>query len=134
VGSIGLAAARRAHKVVGVEVNPSSVEWSLGNADRNAIVNYTAVQTAAERLDTAVLRGADCVIVDPPRAGLHGRVIDALLEAAPARIIYLSCNPATQVRDLQFLSGAYRAQGVEGFDFYPGTLHLESLAVLERIQ
>jgi len=133
VGSIGLAVAGRADSVVGVEVNLSSVEWSLGNADRNGIVNYTAVHAPAERLEAKVLRGADCVIVDPPRAGLHGRVIDSLLEAGPARIVYLSCNPATQVRDVQLLSEAYRAQGVDGFDFYPGTLHLESLVVLDRI-
>jgi 23S rRNA (uracil1939-C5)-methyltransferase len=119
--------------VAGVEVNSSSRDWALSNADRNGIRNYTAVQAQAERLDSRMLKGAGVVVVDPPRAGLHARVIDDLLEAAPARIIYLSCNPATQVRDVMMLSGSYRAAGVTGFDFYPGTLHLESLVVLDLI-
>jgi 23S rRNA (uracil1939-C5)-methyltransferase len=63
---------------------------------------------------------------------LHPKVIEYLLEAAPERIIYLSCNPATQARDLMLLAEAYKCVGVTGFDFYPGTLHLESLAILDR--
>ncbi len=133
VGAIGLAAAGKAREVLGVEVNASSVEWAVANADRNGILNYTAVCAPAERLDAAVLRGSDCVIVDPPRSGLHGRVVDSLIEAAPARIIYLSCNPATQARDLKLMATHYKAGEVTGFDFYPGTLHLESLVVLDRI-
>lgn len=133
VGAIGLAAAATAQTVTGIEIKPTSVEWATANADRNGIRNYTGVCAPAERLDAGLLKGADCVVVDPPRAGLHGRVIDDLLEAAPARIIYLSCNPATQARDVMLLAGAYSASGVTGFDFYPGTLHVESLVVLDRV-
>ncbi len=133
VGTIGLAAAGTAREVIGVEVNADSVALANANADRNGILNYTAECVPAEGMDMRVLRGADCVVVDPPRAGLHRRVVEALLEARPERIIYLSCNPATQVRDVALLLEGYAAKGVTGFDFYPGTLHLESLVVLDRI-
>ncbi|HEX3081922.1 MAG TPA: TRAM domain-containing protein [Candidatus Saccharimonadia bacterium] len=132
VGTIGLAAARIVGEVVGVEAHEQSVRWATGNADRNGILNYRAVASPAERLDPSVLRGAGCVVVDPPRAGLHPQVVESLLEAAPARIIYLSCNPATQARDLMVLGSAYKSGPVAGFDFYPGTLHMESLAILDR--
>jgi 23S rRNA (uracil1939-C5)-methyltransferase len=71
-------------------------------------------------------------VVDPPRAGLERRTVEAILKAAPARIIYLSCNPATQARDLLLLAPDYTSGAVTGFDLYPGTLHLESLVILEH--
>lgn len=133
VGTIGLAAARVAPEVVGVEINASSVAQALRNASAAGLANYSAVAVPAQRLDPRVLDGAGCVIVDPPRAGLEARVVEALIEAAPGRIIYLSCNPVTQARDVQRLAGAYKPGGVTGYDLYPGTLHLESLLVLDHI-
>ncbi len=124
--------ARKAREVVGVEVNPSAVELANRNAKTVGIGNYRAVAVAAERLDPAVLAGADCVVVDPPRAGLDRRVVDAILTSAPERVVYLSCNPVTQARDVGLLAKGYMADGVTGFDLYPGTLHLESLVVLRR--
>ena len=134
VGAIGIPAARECREVVGVEIDAAAVERANMNARRADLANYHAQATPAERLDPAVLVGADCVVVDPPRAGLHHRVAQALLEAAPKRIVYLSCNPATQARDLMRLAETYRAEAVTGFDFYPSTLHLESLAILERVR
>jgi len=87
----------------------------------------------AQRLNPELLAGVDCVVVDPPRAGLELQVVKSLLAAAPARIIYLSCNPATQARDIALLKEKYTPSDVTGFDLYPGTLHLESLVVLDRI-
>lgn len=133
VGTIGLAAARFAPEVVGVEINASSVAQALRNASAAGLANYSAVAVPAQRLDHKVLDGAGCVIVDPPRAGLEARVIESLIEAAPGRIIYLSCNPVTQARDVQRLAGIYKPGSVTGYDLYPGTLHLESLLVLDRI-
>ena len=133
VGTIGLSAATKASEVVGVEINASSVDMAKENADRAGIQNYQALQTPAQRLDPKVLSGADCIIVDPPRAGLELRVVNEILAAAPKRIIYLSCNPVTQARDWQLLSGVYKTTGVTGYDMYPGTLHLESLMILDRI-
>ena len=133
VGTIGLSAATKASEVVGVEINASSVDMAKENADRAGIQNYQALQTPAQHLDPKVLAGADCIIVDPPRAGLELRVVNEILTAAPKRIIYLSCNPVTQARDWQLLSGAYKTTGVTGYDMYPGTLHLESLMILDHI-
>ena len=79
-----------------------------------------------------VLQHADIVILDPPRSGLHPDVIKALMESAPQRIIYLSCNPSTQARDYALLAESYSLQKLFGFDFYPHALHLESLAILDR--
>jgi 23S rRNA (uracil1939-C5)-methyltransferase len=131
-GTIGLPAARIANQVVGIEIVPSSVSLANHNAAANGLENYRAIAVGAEDMDPANLAGADTVIVDPPRAGLHSRVAEMLLEAAPRRIIYLSCNPVTQARDLMRLSESYRPGSVTGFDFYPGTLHLESLVTLVR--
>jgi 23S rRNA (uracil1939-C5)-methyltransferase len=133
VGVIGLAAAAKAREVVGVEIDAGAAERARENAGRNGMSNYTVVGVPAERMDAGVLKRAECVIVDPPRAGLDRRVVEMLLAAGTERIIYLSCNPVTQARDLMLLGRKYRFGGVTGFDFYPGTLHLESLVVLERV-
>jgi 23S rRNA (uracil1939-C5)-methyltransferase len=73
-----------------------------------------------------------CIIVDPPRAGLHSDVITALLDNAPERIIYLSCNPVTQARDVALLAEKYGIRAHEGFNFFPRTPHIEHLVVLDK--
>lgn len=72
------------------------------------------------------------VIFDPPRAGLHAKVIERVLEVAPPKVIYLSCNPATQARDLALLEEKYVIKHFEIFNFFPRTPHIETLAVLDR--
>ena len=132
-GTIGLALAAQSSQVVGVEISTASVELAAANARTNAISNYRSVASAAERMDPELLTGADTVVLDPPRAGLHPRVIDYLLQAMPTRIVYVSCNPVTQVRDCLLLQAAgYEVGEPTGYDFYPGTFHLESLVVLAR--
>jgi 23S rRNA (uracil1939-C5)-methyltransferase len=131
VGAIGLPVAKIARSVVGVEINGGAAEQAAANAARAGLTNYEALALPAERLPVEALKGSEVVIVDPPRAGLDRRVVAALLETAPKRIIYLSCNPVTQARDIMMLAEKYRAGAVTGFDFYPGTLHVESLIVLE---
>ena len=105
----------------------------MENAEKAGMTNYRALASLAQRLNPELLMGADCVVVDPPRAGLELQLVKTLIAAAPARIIYLSCNPATQARDVLLLKEAYRPSDVTGYDLYPGTLHLESLVVLDRI-
>jgi 23S rRNA (uracil1939-C5)-methyltransferase len=130
VGTIGLAAAKIAREVVGTEVVPVSSAYSTRNATDNGLDNFTAEEVASEKLDPALLKDTDAVIVDPPRAGLHTLVIDTLLAARPRQILYLSCNPATQARDIMALKDAYEVQSVTGYDFYPGTPHMETLVRL----
>jgi 23S rRNA (uracil-5-)-methyltransferase RumA len=132
-GAIGLAvAARCGARVTGVEIDAAAVQLSNQSAARAGLQNYRAVATAAERLDPALLAQAEVVIVDPPRAGLDRCVVQALLTAGPQRIVYLSCNSVTQARDIMALQRHYQAGPLTGFDFYPGTLHMESLVVLDR--
>lgn len=133
VGTIGLAAASHCDEVIGVELNPSSVAAADANALSAGIKNYRSIGVAAAALDPKLLDGVGTVVVDPPRAGLEPGLVRALLAAAPARIIYLSCNPVTQARDAALLSAGYSTTGVTGYDMYPGTLHLESLMVFERL-
>jgi 23S rRNA (uracil1939-C5)-methyltransferase len=132
-GSVGLPLARQAKSVRGIEIDAAAVARAEASAAAADLSNYEAVTLPAQRLTSDDLQGADVVVVDPPRAGLDERVIDRLLESLPERIVYLSCNPVTQARDLMRLASAYRSEGVRGYDFYPGTLHLESLAVLDRL-
>jgi 23S rRNA (uracil1939-C5)-methyltransferase len=90
----------------------------------------TAVLAPSEKaLD--YITSESCIIVDPPRAGLHEDVIDALLEAKPERIIYLSCNPVTQARDVAHLATLYGIRAHRGYNFFPRTPHIEHLVVLD---
>lgn len=130
VGSIGLPLAAKGAAVHGVETTHEAVEFAERSARANNIASYTADCIAAERMDSTILHEADCVIVDPPRAGLHPKVIQWLIESKPKQLLYLSCNPVTQARDLAKLQAVYRCNSLTGFDFYPGTLHLEALAIL----
>ena len=73
----------------------------------------------------------DVIITDPPRAGMHEDVVNVILNAAPQRIVYVSCNPATQARDLQLLDKKYRVKKVQPVDMFPHTQHVENVVLLE---
>lgn len=131
VGTIGIALAGSAERVVGVEVIPSAVENARENAKANNITNYEAILAPAEKALEAVT-GADTLVLDPPRVGLHPKLLAAIVGERPARIVYLSCNPETQARDAkELLKAGYRLVSLSGYDFYPQTPHCESLAVFD---
>jgi 23S rRNA (uracil1939-C5)-methyltransferase len=119
--------ARAGARVVGIELDPQAVD----EATRAAPQGATFVQGPVEELVRAELP-ADLVILNPPRAGVHADVADALLAAPAERIIYVSCNPATLARDLKRLAPAYRLAGARSFDLFPQTAHVETVALLER--
>ena len=129
-GTIGIMLAKEAQSVHAVEIVPSAVNSSLENAQVNGLENYTAECLPAEQIDAELFSGYDVLVLDPPRAGLHPKLITAILEKKPKQIIYLSCNPETQARDYSLLSELYQINLVHGFDFYPETPHMESLLVL----
>lgn len=112
-----------------VELDPHNVVMAKQNVGELPI---KVVQASSEQSLEYITNDAT-VIVDPPRAGLHAKLIDRLLEQKPSKLVYLSCNPATQARDLSYLQSAYRATELTGYNFFPRTPHIESLAVLERI-
>lgn len=135
-GSISLLTARHAESVFGVESVEEAILGARKNAARNGIVNCSFVTGEAEHVLRDGFPGSagrpDLVIVDPPRAGLHPRVIETLLAERPPRIIYVSCKPSTQARDVARLSEAYRLTRMQGVDMFPQTFHIECVIELTR--
>ncbi len=139
-GTLTLLFARHAREAVGVESVPAAVEAAGRNAARNGIAGVRfecgearAVLREWARGERAGAVRPDIVVVDPPRAGLHPRVVARVAELAPRRIVYVSCNPATLARDLKdFASGGYGLAEVRPFDMFPHTPHIECVARLER--
>ena len=134
-GTIGIFASRNAARVIGVENNRDAVRDAISNAKANRADNvrfYTA--DASDFLQGMARAGehADVIILDPPRAGVDQPVIDVILRAAPERIVYVSCNPATQARDLALMDGAYRVEAVQPVDMFPHTHHVENVVKLVR--
>lgn len=132
VGAIGLSLRDLAGKVYAVESVPSSVKYARLNAERNKADNFEVLCSMTEKAGTEALRGADILVLDPPRAGLHQKVVKNIMELLPGKIIYLSCNPITQGRDAAFFLEKYKLIRSAAFDFYPNTPHMETLLVFER--
>ena len=135
-GSIGLYLAGEAGKVVGIEQVEKAVEDARHNAGLNGFTNTFFETGTVEALlshDFLEKYGQpDIVVTDPPRAGMHPDVVKVLLEARPPVIIYVSCNPATQARDLQLLSEGYEIISLQPVDMFPQTWHIENVALLHR--
>jgi len=128
VGGIGLSVAGRAATLV--ELDAASAAMARENAKASGL-QATVVEAPSEKVLEHI--PSDCpVIFDPPRAGLHDRVVARTLEARPPQVIYLSCNPATQARDLAALQAGYDITFFEAYNFFPRTPHIETLAVLTR--
>ncbi len=132
IGTFALPLSRRAGSVTGVEEFASSVATAETTAQANGISNVRFVAGRVEDVLTDMEGPADAVVLDPPRRGCHPRALDALLRLAPARIVYVSCHPATLARDLGTLSSAYRVTGVQPVDMFPQTAHIESVTTLVR--
>ena len=131
VGTIGLYLADLADQVQGLEISSSANTWANKNAKINGIENFFSCSGTDQKISSTWLSKSDILILDPPRPGLHPKVIKRILEVKPQRIIYLSCDPVTQARDFFRLKNDYEPLALEGFDFYPQTPHLESLLVLD---
>lgn len=137
IGTIALFLARNCQKVVGIDNHGTAIGAARANALANGIRNCTFVlMDAAKALNrNLVMRHGkpDVLVVDPPRAGMHKRTCRSILDLAPERVIYVSCNPATQARDLKILSQRYRVVSVRPVDMFPQTYHIENVASLVRI-
>jgi 23S rRNA (uracil1939-C5)-methyltransferase len=137
-GSIALYFAPQVRRVVGFEVIPEAIADARGNATLNGIENCTfhlGDMNDLSRDPTAMIQEAgfpDVIITDPPRAGMHPRVVKALLSLAPAKIVAVSCNPSTLARDLAMLLPVYDLMAVQPVDMFPHTPHIECVATLEK--
>ena len=129
-GTIGLLLANGVKEVKGIEIAEGAVEAANMNARINSVANYQSECLPAEKIDASLLEDADILLLDPPRVGLHPKLLEDIKEKLPKKIIYLSCNPETQSRDYSELKEYYRINLVHGFDFYPQTPHVETLLVL----
>ena len=131
-GTISLFLARKAGRVIGVEVIPEAIENAKENAARNHIDNCRFIVGKAEDVVDS-LEPADVIVVDPPRKGLDRVVVDTILRSAPSRIVYVSCDSATLARDLRLLAaGGYRLMKVQPVDMFPHTVHIETICLLTR--
>ncbi|MBL7952128.1 MAG: 23S rRNA (uracil(1939)-C(5))-methyltransferase RlmD [Flavobacteriales bacterium] len=135
-GSITLYLAAKAKHVAGVELVPESVADARVNADLNGITNVSFTSGDMKKvMDAAFVQRngkPDVVVTDPPRAGMDEPVVRHLLELAPPRIVYVSCNPATQARDLAILNDTYRIDFVQPVDMFPHTYHVENVVRLVK--
>ncbi len=135
-GTIANFVARKARQVIGIEYVPEAIEDAKINSQLNHITNtlfYAGDMKDILTDDFIAEHGRpDVIITDPPRAGMHPDVVKTILRAAPQRIVYVSCNPATQARDLHDLDGQYRVVEVQPVDMFPHTPHVENVALLEK--
>jgi 23S rRNA (uracil1939-C5)-methyltransferase len=125
VGSIGLSIS---DDPVIVEIDNATVAMAKHNAEKTgAEVIHASTEKALKYITNDRV-----LIVDPPRAGLHKDVVTKILEVKPKKLVYLSCNPATQARDIALLQEEYSIVAFEGYNFFPRTPHIETLAILQR--
>lgn len=135
-GTIAHFVAHQCKQVIGIEYVPEAIEDAKVNAAFNGLTNtdfYAGDMKDILTRDFIREHGRpDVIITDPPRAGMHEDVINVILEAAPRRIVYVSCNPATQARDLNMMDAAYRVVKVQPVDMFPQTQHVENVVLLEK--
>ncbi len=136
IGTISLPIAAAGIRVIGLEINPASVQHAICNAALNGISNATFQAGDVGSLLSAYLPENDALVVDPPRKGLAPNVLNAILKSPPKSLAYLSCDPATLSRDLAHLivpHGPYEIDRIQPVDFFPQTTHLECLVLMQRI-
>ncbi len=134
-GLFSLTLAKNFEQVAGVEVSETSCEWARKNAAANSITNTKFLTASAEAIFDQISFSAidTAVVIDPPRKGCTPEFIAQLVEFGPARVVYVSCDPATQVRDLKLLgNGGYQLVDVQPFDLFPHTRHLECVMTLVK--
>ena len=135
-GTIAQFVSAKASKVIGIEYVKEAIDDANVNAEANGITNcsfYAGDMKDVLTSDFIKENGTpEVMIIDPPRAGMHPDVVKTILEAAPQRIVYVSCNPASQARDLAMMSEKYEITAVQPVDMFPQTIHVENICALTR--
>lgn len=136
IGTIGMVAAKSVKEVIGVELNPDAVRDAIKNAKRNQMKNIRFYQDDAGRfMEKMAAKGekADVVFMDPPRSGSTEQFMKSAVTLAPQKIVYISCDPQTQARDLKYLTKhGYKAMGAYPYDMFPFTKHAENIVLLVK--
>jgi len=135
-GTIANFVASKAAKVIGIEYVEPAVKDAKLNSELNNIENTEFFAGDMAKVLTPEFMAEngrpDVVITDPPRAGMHEKVVKWMIEAAPSRIVYVSCNPATQARDISLLAESYNIIKIQPVDMFPHTHHVENICLLEK--
>lgn len=132
VGTISLNAAKKAQKVIGIEIVPNAVLNAIFNAKTNKLNNTEFILNDASKAVEKIKGSFDKIIVDPPRSGLSKNVIDIIKKKNPQEVIYFSCDAQTLLRDIELLSDQYTIKEFNIYDMFSYTYHVESLLILER--
>ncbi|MDR2911500.1 MAG: 23S rRNA (uracil(1939)-C(5))-methyltransferase RlmD [Bacteroidales bacterium] len=136
-GTIANFVARNSKKVIGIEYVPEAIEDAKTNSEFNNIGNtlFFAGDIKNVLNDEFVIKNGkpDIIIIDPPRAGVHADVINTIISILPEKIVYVSCNPATQARDILSMSGKYKTIKIQPVDMFPHTHHVENVVLLEKV-
>jgi 23S rRNA (uracil1939-C5)-methyltransferase len=135
-GTIAQFIAKDAKKVAGIDYVPSAINDAVENASLNGINNvFFFTGDIKELLNNDFLQEQgrpDVIITDPPRAGMHKDVVESILAIMPQKIVYVSCNPATQARDINLLSSYYKVIKIQPVDMFPHTQHIENVVLLDK--
>ena len=136
IGTIGMSMAHKVKQVIGVEINKDAVNDAIVNAKINDVKNIRFIcDDASAYMKKAQQRKErfDVVIMDPPRSGSNEQFLSALVNMKPKQILYISCNPITQVRDMQYLKRfGYVGDAMQGVDMFPNTNHVETICLLSK--
>lgn len=136
IGTIGMVASAHAKEVIGVELSKDAVRDAIYNAKKNKVSNIRFFQNDAGKFMVGMANAgekADVVIMDPPRAGSTEEFMSSVITLKPKRVVYISCNPATQARDFKyFVAHGYKVEEIWPFDLFPWTEHTETVALLKR--
>lgn len=138
IGTIGLVASKHASQVIGVELNKDAVKDAIVNAKRNEVKNIVFyAQDAGQFMTNMAMQGetADVVFMDPPRAGSDEAFLGSVAKLAPKKVVYISCNPETQARDLKYLvKKGYQVKKIQAVDMFPMTGHVECVVLMSRVK
>jgi 23S rRNA (uracil1939-C5)-methyltransferase len=137
IGAIANFISEHCQKVIGIECIPEAVENARENSQINNIKNTEFITGDIKNIITrqfVMAKGnPDVIIVDPPRSGMHEKVINNLISLQPGKIVYISCNTSTQARDINLLSKKYRIKKIQPVDMFPHTHHIENIVLLENV-
>jgi len=137
IGTISLFLAQKAKKVYGVEINPQAIEDAKANAESNHVSNVEFLVGDAKEAVRYFIEEKihlDVILVDPPRKGLDKDTLDAIMTLSPDRLVYVSCDPSTLVRDCKLLEETYTVELIQPVDMFAQTYHVETVVLMSRVE